>query len=277
MKIAIVALILAASLSASGLPGKLNDPTFLGLVTKLKAKAPVVPSNGLLTGLIAYWSFEEPAGYDKIDITGNGWNLVDYTISVNQTPGIITNGIDYNGASGGLRYTGSTPQSVASTNWSVSTWVYVPSGSSSVAVFYQDGVCQFGSNIDSSSLYIYYFRSSDGNSLDTGVSCLMEINGVLPFDQWFHMCFTYDLNTNLVTMYLNGEVLGTSYVGGDWFDVGWPQELEMGYGANGETDYYVGTDFQQDETACWNAVLTPAQVSDLYNFGAGFPYSSFTH
>jgi hypothetical protein len=277
-KIFILLALFVIALSTNANPFTLRDSALLGRIASKKSSIISNP-NGLLNGLIAYWTMDEGVGKDRVDKTGF-WNLIDIsTDGLSTSTGLINAAVDYTGATGNgcLVYPGSSPQSQNISSWTVSAWIYVPTGSGSVATLYQDGVCAFGSNIDIDSLYIYYFRSTDGgSSLDGSVSCLMEITDILPFDSWNHVCFT--LNDGLVTLYLNGiDIAESSNVGGDWYDIGWPMELELGYSANNGTPYYVGTSFQQDETACWNVGLTAEQVLLLYNSGNGLPYTSFNH
>jgi hypothetical protein len=123
---------------------------------------------------------------------------------------------------------------------------------------------QNGANLDQKLLY----------AQTTGVSqyTYISINHTMVLDQWIHIVGTYDLNTQTMKFYLNGNLVGTQ--NNVTPPISTPHPDWTGFAINGST---VGVDASEygdhqgfDMVGLWNRTLTDTEVQNLYNNFAEF-------
>jgi len=89
---------------------------------------------------------------------------------------------------------------------------------------------------------------------------------------WYHVAVTRVQSTGVVTFYVNGSVQGSPQSTGRTADLlNSPDAFGGGcYGGTGNFDGMI------DEIGVWSRALTDAEVTQLYNAGAGlqYPFSS---
>ena len=89
--------------------------------------------------------------------------------------------------------------------------------------------------------------------------------GFITLNTWNHCVMTYDGAGN-VNLYKNGVNVGSGSV--SWTDGTGASNTYIGT-YNGISNYFTGL---LDEIGIWNRVLTPSEVTELYNSGAGKQY-----
>jgi hypothetical protein len=95
-------------------------------------------------------------------------------------------------------------------------------------------------------------------------------------NQWFHLVLVFDSANLTLSIYNNGSYADTISVTSLTGSSSCPElDLLSDYG---ELPYSFGSAAcRVDETGVWQRQLTPVQIMQLYNGGAGYPFSSFTH
>lgn len=217
-------------------------------------RQPVV-ANGLLTGLLAWWSCHENGGNPRADSSGNGKTASESGGTVAATAGLIGQAALFVG--GGAVMLKTSGAVLTSSPFSMSCWANPVSLGGSVVLMGQKGI-NFGPNFIVTGTTTN-FQTNTGQNTTTAVP--------LTVGSWNHVVGTYDGTTS--TLYLNGTQLfsgakGVAYPN-DTFNIG-----GSGSGNNGVFDGAIQL------AGLWSVALTPAKVSALYNGGNGLDYSSFT-
>jgi len=91
-------------------------------------------------------------------------------------------------------------------------------------------------------------------------------------DKWYMVAATWDQSTPLLTLYLDGESIGTATTA--WDDTGeFDERLVLGKESTGNSRDYVGA---MDELIFWDSVLTADQIEHLYARGVRGPAKGTT-
>lgn len=217
----------------------------------------------LLTGIAAYYKLD-----DASDASGNSHTLTNNN-SVAFDAGLIGNGADFGSPNSSKSLSAASNLGVdqSASAVSISLWVRmgaeISSGEQDFAYLADNNA-----NVDLLIGYAYnggarellFQRSRNG--LGT-VSALAS--ATLGTSAWRHIVLTYDLST--ITGYLDGSSVATlsaSGVGNSGMAV------KFALGNNGASGNYAGA--KVDEVGVWSRVLTSAEVTQLYNGGAGLQY-----
>lgn len=233
----------------------------IGITSSRRAVSAGGVSNGLLTGLVAYWSLDETSG-NRADATGNG-----HTATPVNTPGYATG--------------------------KVSNAVDLERDSAQYLSIADDAALQFGTGSFSISLWIKPETTSAGyaaqltpiSKVDTAFEIMMYINRVyvylggasnglngsasLSAGNWYHLCLVR--NGSACRMYINGALDSSATNSANVSGAG--NAIEIGRRPGTGTTEYDGL---VDEVGIWNAALTDDQRALLYNAGAGMAYSEFS-
>ena len=228
-----------------------------------KRALPVPPSEpvelSLLDGLVAYWKLDEVPGEIRVDSSGNGLDLTDNN-GVGQEGGIL-------GSGAGTSYIGfdrwldhpDDPLLRFEGDFTMSCWVYQlePIFGNDIIVNSTGGVylCTFG---HTPAVVMY---DSDGNQIVN-----LPGNAEVTPEQWHHLVFFRNGNTVGLIIDNGVPALAADVAGfprvGEMFRIG---AHEGGYPFTGTID----------EVAKWNRVLSAAEITSLYNDGAGLPLEEF--
>lgn len=208
----------------------------------------------LLTSLHAYWELEEESG-TRVDQQGSV-NLSENNGPIDDAVGIIGDGANPL-HSGNQFFNGAYTPSGA---LSVSGWINPASAPGSVGIFSLAHVADAQSG--SPSLLI---QDNAGNIRFYANGGYRDSSQSVSLSTWYHLVVTYDGGTTW-KFYFNGT-LSSTYTGGFSGDTG---AVYLASGFAGTFDGVV------DEWGVWDRVLTGAEVTSLYNGGAGLPYSSFS-
>jgi hypothetical protein len=210
----------------------------------------------LTDGILAYWNLNNDGsgGVSLLDSTGNG-NTLTNNNGVTLGTGIIAGDAVFNGSD--YLSTNNTIIPPSSDAFSVSLWCYLASGSNG-------GVLLSSATSGPNSLLIQYYGASAHAQIIADGGLIGQLNATAIFDAWVNYVLTYDSSGNAV-WYQNGTAvdsgnypgMGIDPNGGLWLGRRWD-----GYNLIG----------QIDEVGIWNRVLSPTEVSKLYNNGSGKTY-----
>ena len=195
------------------------------------------------TGLVGHWTLDETNGTTAFDSAGstNGTMQSGLDAATATAPGVIGTGLDF------------TPNNTInlgdydmSSDFSISVWFNadVVDGAWRSIVMRNNN---YGIETRFGNLY-FRVGSSWGNDVSTGG---------LAADTWYHAVLTYDGGTNTLTGYLDGVSLGTNTSA----FTNTNDDTAIGSWSNFQ-EYFDGT---IDDVRFYNRVLTPADVTALYN------------
>lgn len=201
-------------------------------------------SNNNIINPIAWYKFDNSAELPN-DSSGNGKTLQLGNGSTTSTyPTLNTS--DYRKGTGCANFNGSqyfytTSVPLANISFTMSYWLkhlnagfYIKQGTSTTTRQY----IHFGSRNTNNLAFDFYNTSLETNNFAYGTD-------------WQYLVFTYDMNTNIRTLYRNGIKLLQNMVDGPFI---------------GNSNFYIGIDLigQLDDFRIYNQALTHSQVSDLY-------------
>jgi hypothetical protein len=205
------------------------------------------PTSSLLTGLQAYYKFNESSG-NIIDYSGNGKTGVPTNLTYGQTGKISTAG-SFNGTSSVVTVS-NFPQGTS--GLTISFWLKTSSTAEGTLVqCYNTGTNVAGYWIQ---YYSGYFTIMLGNGTTT--SNEIGITGSYNDNAWHNFIFTYD-GTNLLAYVDNVNKLTTTFSGG----INYTGVTDLSFMA---TDY--GTGFVGgllDEVGFWNRTITSTERATL--------------
>jgi hypothetical protein len=217
----------------------------------------------LNTDLNLYYKLDETSGTNAEDSLGNSNGTVTATPTT-WTSGIINNGLLVNkteGLGSGVTYLNS------SNDWSVAFWFKPTDDATNEAIF--------GFNQSDINNRFYVTRYTDDKlKIYATVGSVEKWAGsgidVIANDNWQFFVLNYFSATNNVTIWINDTVQISIDSDVDPITI-----TEMGFG----TMAYPGQEDRtligvMDEIGQWNRTLTNAEITQLYNGGAGITYTA---
>lgn len=223
---------------------------------------PTPPWSLLLTGLKSYWKLDEASG-NAVDSSGNSYSLVN-TNTASYVSGKINNGISFNGTS---NYLTATLVS-ALPKISINVWVNLSTFS---------GIQMLYSNEErSSSKYgvsLYTNGSLVGNqlvfSIGNGATHVdRTIAQTLTVNTWYMVTFTFD--SNALKVYVDGVQKDSATLGFTSIGSNTSNRFRLGAEAGATPLYYYSG--KLDEFGIWERLLSPTEITDLYNSGSGLQH-----
>ena len=209
----------------------------------------------LTDNLVSYWKLDESSGNASDSV---GSNTATNNGTATYTAAKINNGIDVNGSSQYFSF--ATCPQTGSGSFSIAAWVNGDTISSNhcIAGFGTGNTLQGVTfDIRGSKLYADFYASTSVTATTT-----------LSTATWYFVVVTYD-GTNL-RLYLNTTLDGTSG--------SVTASIVDGDGAIGRAFWAAGNYFDGriDEVGMWSRVITGAEMTTLYNGGAGrqYPFST---
>lgn len=206
----------------------------------------------LATNCVAYWKLDESSG-NASDSAGSN-TLTNG--SVTYGAGKINNGANFTTA----LFSGTSPVSGTGA-WTFSCWYK----SSSTGTNKQ--ITIFGNSAQAAKSLIYLYTTT-GNAIqmDTAGAALITSSTTSTMDgNYHHLVITYD-GANNFAMFIDNSAVGTGStasmnLGSDVVNLGYDRlNSRWGWG-NG-----------LDEVGFWSRVLSGAEITQLYNGGAGIQY-----
>jgi hypothetical protein len=217
-----------------------------------------LPPAVLADGLVAHWALDEGAGTTASDSSGNGHD------------GQLTGGtwITDGRFGGGLRLIAGDAVGVpgfpaATSNWSVSLWIRI--SDEQMAFNNNDpfteilsteniGSAGWQINLDkrlSQPRFVFsYWAPPLMGYVGTECSCVNT-------GAWIHLAATVDIDTNRITLYLNGQVADQATRPSDIL----PGDSTLHFGGWNMGDRLLSGDL--DDIAVWRRALTPEEITAL--------------
>lgn len=214
----------------------------------------------LSTGLIGYWNMDDASG-DAVDSLGIS-NLTATGVTYGAT-GIINDAFTYSSGDF-LSGVSDALMDTLDTDMTVSFWMKTTSGDTQFIINRDDNGADrawWFQTIDAGDAISFQVDYGTGISSDS-----LRSNFPTNTGEWFHIVGVK--NSTDVTLYVNATRQGTETVGTNIANNNLP--LFIGKRQGGSLLPFVG---DIDEVAIWNVSLSKQQVIDLYNGGAGLPFS----
>ena len=232
--------------------------------TAVVAEWPAV-ENSLLTGLLAYWDFEETSGSIVDEI--NNYSLSAYNTPTYSVTGKINDSVSFSRASDQRFYNYSALSdmydTIGTNDVSCSVWLKI-TGDTNV----QRGVVALRGNY-----YINIYLDTSNkfrvSTNITGTTGYVISNDVMSTDTWYHIVYLFDRDSTL-RFYING-VLQTSTFdisSASATSIAWDEEGYTILGNFGTSSSYAFSGVI-DELGVYNRLLTTDEIAELYNSGNG--------
>jgi hypothetical protein len=235
--------------------------------TATPSATPTPSNNTFLTSLYAYYKLDETNG-NAVDASDNGKTLSNFGDFIGTSTGIINSSRDFDGVSGTtlIRNANTTDFFCGANPFSFSFWVkfdtfpsfndvglcnrYEPYGRREYIVFLSKATNKITFNIDAGD-GVHAVAVRWGTPVSTGV--------------WYHVAGGWD-----------GAQIKLSVNAGPFVTAAYSTPMRNG-GDNFKLGYEAQSlDGKMDEFGFWIArCLTQTEVGQLYNNGAGLPFSSF--
>lgn len=223
---------------------------------------------GVTSGLVGYWKFDEGTGTTAADSSGSGNTLSFPGGSGNPTwsaSGKLSNALLFDGVNDRVFRT--SPNSFPGAgSYTVATWfkptANISSGFKRIINTMGTGGDWATGNINlliGDGVLACYFPSDNGGDEDVTSSPSTWTAGT-----WYHAACTFNSATETFTLYVNGAQVDQNTGVGVPDDPG--GQLFLGAGDFGSAERCNCT---LDDSRIYNRALSGAEVSDLYNGGAG--------
>jgi hypothetical protein len=220
----------------------------------------------LTNNIVAYWKLDESSG-DASDATGNGNTLTNTNVTYNA--GIINNGATFSSITNTLLHADNASLSITGA-MTINVWFKfahaTPTQAYNVLVNKYTAAgsqrsYQFYLTYSGGAYYMSWYVSANGASAG-GLDYLMSNMGT----GWHMYTVSLTPSTNM-KFYLDGTLLNT-------YTTSIPSGIY-----DGTAIFYVGNNVPDgfadgtiDELGLWSRALTDAEVTSLYNSGAGLAY-----
>lgn len=222
----------------------------------------VVLYSSLFYGLLGYYRFN-----------GDADNAVNQ-----EANGVAQNVIYVEGKNGkAVQFDGSTSQVILPKTVSVrgcyqasiSVWFKINSLGSKNVIYAEENSLEhfyrFGCEVASDGKVSAYMRNFDSSASSIGIT-----GDTIEFGKWYFLVMKFDAITQSFAMYLDGILVDTKTTTANPIpDTAPARTISVGY-FNGTTASDTGViDGVVDELGIWSRALSDAEVSELYNNGAG--------
>jgi hypothetical protein len=221
----------------------------------------------LIDNLVSYWKLDEASG-NRAD--SHGANTLTDVNTVGSATGIINLGADFESSSTeSLTITDAAQVGLDITgDMSLSFWMNletaIPTAGNQFEIASKTSFVSgnYGWDLyllnNAGTQLIYFAQSANGTSFTQPSWAFSPATAT-----WYHIVIVQDVGTN-VTFYLNGVSQGTGAAVASNFNNAGNFYLARGFSTN--------LDGILDEFGIWSKALTGAEVTELYNGGAGLAY-----
>jgi len=222
----------------------------------------------LLTSIVSYWKLDEASG-NALDAHGSN-TLTETSGTIAAATGIISGARDFElGDTEYFNIADNADLSTGDIDFTITVWVNLESRLSYMGIVTKwstDGNREYALAYNTSQGF-YFFVTTNGFSA-TSAQVQATTFGNPSAGVWCFVVVWHDATANTLNICVNdGTVDSVSHSGGVANSAG-PFQI----GAQGGGSYFDG---MIDEVGLWKRVLTSAEITALYNGGAGLAYSSF--
>lgn len=227
--------------------------------------------SGLFNNLISYWTLDEASG-TRVD--SHGSNDLSDNNTVGSAAGIINNGADFVAANSEYlsHVSNASLQMSGNTDFTITAWVNMstlppPGGAFSFVTKDDDAA-------SSRDYTLACIRGSGWCFFIKGGGTYIASEGApaASTGAWHFLVAWYDSSNGQVHLRVDDTTTFDSVAGATGTDVS-AAEFRIGASEYSGFEYYA--DAVIDEVGIWKRKLTSQEITDLYNSGAGLPYSSF--
>jgi len=227
----------------------------------------------LIDNLTAYWKLDEASG-SRSDSAGGGYTATD-SGSTGSTTGKISNAASFS-ATTYLAVADTAALRTGDVDFSMSAWVKLTDKSASYAVF-----SKYDSTVgDAREFLLIYTTATDrfrfivsSDGLGTGNVVVDADNlGSPSAGTWYHIVAWHDATANTINIVVDdGTVDSLAHTLGVYSGT-----FNLNIGSHTNTAAQMSGAI--DELGYWHKVLSAAEITQLYNGGAGlaYPFRSFT-
>jgi hypothetical protein len=214
----------------------------------------------LLNTLISYWKMDEAGAITRQD--SQGTNHLTQVNGVNAGAGIINNGAVFLTASAKYLEIASNASLQATGDLTFSAWAKLDDlTSNKVILAKQDSTTQEYFLFHGSAIGFNFSVNSNG----------VSVGAPATINTWYHLVAWYNSSDSKCYLRVNDA---TTYVSAATSSlVTTTANFRIGARGNVGTEFYFSGLI--DEVGLWKRVLTSAEITALYNGGAGLPFSSF--
>lgn len=225
----------------------------------------------LLDGLISYWRLDEASG-TRYDAHGSN-DLTDEN-TVGSGTGILGSAASLTAASSEGLSISTAALNPGTSDFSVSLWLWAASlpGANRAAV---SKGCTDNDATNSKGFSILTMKSAGGIFAGIGdgsaARVFYQTNVAIPTAEWFHVAVTADRDDKL-RVFVNASELGNVTISAQQGSINPSAAFAIGrYSRNSgsPSHYYDGA---IDEIGVWHRLLTPAEITEMYNAGNGLAY-----
>jgi len=251
--------ILLLPLLAHGQFGAFNDQAFM------TARAATTSASSLLTGLVAYWRFDEAATsngqtWTNADGTANNWGTNHNAVT--SATGIITNCVGITTTGRGIEVPKSIDSRAASTAWTLAFW-FKDEGTtdSGEAMVSMQGAPENDWSINAGASNKPHFLTWDSSNVSTDLAGNTAI--VCCGTTWTFIVCGFDGTNTFINVNNGTRATATptdNRRGGS--NLVWLNYGNFSFNWAGEID----------EAGYWQRWLTTAEQTTLYNSGSGITY-----
>ena len=221
----------------------------------------------LTTNLVSYWKLDESSGNAADSVGGN---TLTNNGTVTYSAGKINNAADFDGSTDYLSKTDNAALSITN-NLSISCWINQGAGRITNDIIVAKSMAAnlgYELRIRNSAgadwaPTTYISQTGDNVTEDQWYTATGYINST---GTWYHIVTTYASGTCLI--YVNASSIGLTNSGGTTSIFDNTTAFTVGARAD-PLEYFHGS---IDEVGIWNRVLSAAEVTTLYNGGAGNQY-----
>lgn len=237
----------------------------------------------LSTGLQGYWKLDESTGstlYDSVGIN----HLTNSNAIMGSTDSVIGRSVEFDTSTDYIQDLTISGLDATNNAFSISLWAKFNRLARDAG--YNMGLIRFqstdgpGGNNNTASL----FMSGSGESYNYLAGYTVNLDGSLygvetgssnitfVTNQWYHIVFTYSNDSSRGLIYVNGINCRGWHNNRIFVNPTLVQPNRYITAGNSYGGARVGIDGKIDEIGYWNRVLTPTEVSTLFNNGSGLTY-----
>ena len=243
----------------------------MSLIIKKNTTFKIPRTSPLLIGLLAYWKLDTNSWLDSSE-NGNTLAVTNGSSSnITIESGRITNSAGFNVNGTFLEKS----DFVFPNSWTISLWIYINSNATTCSSSCFPSFFDFGYNGGARVVFVEQDGADGGSGQNEGWIYTdspypVNFGQFYPWNigEWYHICITQD--SSGLSWYINNSLYVT--------DVNDPSSARsgtgLGIGAQAAAGDFYGAqgDYRICEYGVWNRVLTGAEITSLYNAGAGKTY-----
>jgi hypothetical protein len=210
-------------------------------------------TTSLDVGLLAYYKLDDIVG-DVVDSGPYGFNGANQGVTRGEA-GLLNSAFKTTSLIQSINLTNLNTELNA--DFSISMWYKNTTGNNDLFYVHSDGGSYTMCRLQGDGKVKCYIRGGTNNS--------NNLKGIV--GQWTHLVLTR--NDSISVVYINGTADNATVLLPNTIDVNSSEKLYLGNYLDGNS--YIGI---YDEIGVWNRSLTSAEVTQLYNSGAGLAYGS---